>query len=284
MWFRRSIISAVFIAILLVLWTDVASADSGVVHVVRRGETLTSIAARYGTTVTAIVQANGLRNRNFVWHGQRLRIPTGSRSSPAPVGRNYSPAPASGGAVHVVRRGENLASIAWRYGTSVQALAQANGLRNPNFIWAGQRLVIPGRTASSSPQPAAQSASPATPSILTQGRWIDIDLSSQTLTAYVGDRAVYSTLISSGLARTPTPVGRFTIQSKYVAQTMIGPGYRLPNVPHVMYFHGGYAIHGTYWHNNFGRPMSHGCVNLSLADAAWLYNWAGVGTPVVVKP
>jgi lipoprotein-anchoring transpeptidase ErfK/SrfK len=58
--------------------------------------------------------------------------------------------------------------------------------------------------------------------------------------------------------------------------------YDLPNVPHVMYFHKGYAIHGTYWHNNFGRRMSHGCVNANKAAAAWLYNWAPVGTPVKV--
>lgn len=274
-WFRRLIILTVLIAVLLVLWTSVASAappaDTSVIHVVRRGETLTSIAARYGTTVSAIAQVNGLRNRNFIWYGQRLRIPTGARSSPAPT---------SSGGVHVVRRGENLYSIAWRYGTSVQALSRANGLRNPNFIWVGQRLVIPGRTVTSSPQPSQ----PTAPSAPTAGHWIDISLSHQTLTAYEGKRVVFSTRISSGLARTPTPVGRFAIRSKYRVQTMIGPGYRLPNVPHVMYFVGSYAIHGTYWHNNFGRPMSHGCVNMSMADAAWLYKWAGIGTPVVVIP
>jgi lipoprotein-anchoring transpeptidase ErfK/SrfK len=62
---------------------------------------------------------------------------------------------------------------------------------------------------------------------------------------------------------------------------MSGPGYWLPNVPYVMYFFGAYAIHGTYWHNNFGRPMSHGCINLSTPAAAWLFSWASIGTPVV---
>jgi lipoprotein-anchoring transpeptidase ErfK/SrfK len=57
--------------------------------------------------------------------------------------------------------------------------------------------------------------------------------------------------------------------------------YYLPDVPHVMYFYtGGYAIHGTYWHSNFGYPMSHGCVNLSESAAAWVYNWSPVGTPI----
>jgi lipoprotein-anchoring transpeptidase ErfK/SrfK len=63
---------------------------------------------------------------------------------------------------------------------------------------------------------------------------------------------------------------------------MTGPGYNLPNVPYVMYFYGANAIHGTYWHNNFGHPMSHGCINLRTGDAAWLYSWASIGTPVVV--
>jgi lipoprotein-anchoring transpeptidase ErfK/SrfK len=93
---------------------------------------------------------------------------------------------------------------------------------------------------------------------------------------------VFTTLISSGLPGTPTVVGTFAIQNKFGAQTMSGPGYYLPNVPYVMYFYGSYAIHGTYWHHNFGRPMSHGCVNISTPDAAWLYNWASIGTPVVV--
>jgi lipoprotein-anchoring transpeptidase ErfK/SrfK len=64
---------------------------------------------------------------------------------------------------------------------------------------------------------------------------------------------------------------------------MSGPGYDLPNVPWVMFFTSrGHAIHGAYWHNNFGNPMSHGCVNLPVSNAQWLYNFASVGTPVVV--
>jgi lipoprotein-anchoring transpeptidase ErfK/SrfK len=61
---------------------------------------------------------------------------------------------------------------------------------------------------------------------------------------------------------------------------MSGPGYYLPNVPYVMYFHGGYGLHGTTWHANFGHPMSHGCVNLPTSEAEWLFNWAQVGTMV----
>ncbi len=90
--------------------------------------------------------------------------------------------------------------------------------------------------------------------------------------------------ISSGTRKTPTPRGSFRIMRKYERQRMLGPGYDLPNVPWVMYFRsGGYAMHGTYWHNNFGRPMSHGCVNLPTGVAAWLYRWAPSGTKVVIN-
>jgi lipoprotein-anchoring transpeptidase ErfK/SrfK len=65
---------------------------------------------------------------------------------------------------------------------------------------------------------------------------------------------------------------------------MSGPGYYLPGVPYTMYFYKGYGLHGTYWHSNFGTPMSHGCVNLKTEDAGWLYNWASIGTIVNIHP
>jgi lipoprotein-anchoring transpeptidase ErfK/SrfK len=114
-----------------------------------------------------------------------------------------------------------------------------------------------------------------------RGKWIDVNLSKQRLTAYQGNTPVFSALISGGLPRTPTVVGRFKINTKLRATRMRGPGYDLPNVPYTMYFYKGYAIHGTYWHNNFGHPMSHGCVNMRTSDAAWLFNWAPMGTTVV---
>jgi lipoprotein-anchoring transpeptidase ErfK/SrfK len=63
---------------------------------------------------------------------------------------------------------------------------------------------------------------------------------------------------------------------------MAGPGYYLPDVPYTMYFYRGYGIHGTYWHSNFGTPMSHGCVNMQTDEAGWMFNWASVGTLVNV--
>ena len=122
----------------------------------------------------------------------------------------------------------------------------------------------------------------ANPTDASGERWIDVDLSNQKLVAYEGDTPVYWVTVSTGLPGTPTVTGQYHIYVKYPAQTMSGPGYYLPDVPYVMYFYQGYGIHGTYWHNNFGQPMSHGCVNAPTPDAQWLYNWAEVGTLVNV--
>lgn len=111
-------------------------------------------------------------------------------------------------------------------------------------------------------------------------RWIDVDLSEQRLYAYEGEEMVESFLVSTGTWQHPTVTGQFHIYVKYVSAPMWGPGYYLPGVPYTMYFYQGYALHGTYWHNNFGTPMSHGCVNLRTEDAGWLFEWADIGTLV----
>jgi lipoprotein-anchoring transpeptidase ErfK/SrfK len=114
-------------------------------------------------------------------------------------------------------------------------------------------------------------------------RWIQIDLTKQNLIAWEGSKPVYAITISSGKKSTPTRVGTFKIQSKLKKTRMKGRGYDVPNVPNTMYYQGGYAIHGAYWHNRFGTPVSHGCVNLAPNHAKWVFEWADVGTPVVIK-
>lgn len=113
-------------------------------------------------------------------------------------------------------------------------------------------------------------------------RWIDVNLSEQRVYAYEGNTLVNSFLASTGVAETPTVTGTYKIWIKVRIQDMSGPGYYLPNVPYVMYFYEDYGLHGTYWHNNFGTPMSRGCVNLTVDDAEWLFGWASVGTVVNV--
>ena len=120
--------------------------------------------------------------------------------------------------------------------------------------------------------------------LVDEGRWIDVDLSAQQVTAYEGDRPVRTFVVSTGTRFHPTITGQFRIYVKYRATPMAGPGYYLPGVPYTMYFYQGYALHGTYWHHNFGTPMSHGCINLKTPEAEWLYGFASVGTLVNVHP
>lgn len=115
-------------------------------------------------------------------------------------------------------------------------------------------------------------------------KWIEVSLIDQKIRAWEGERVVMEYPISSG-KWAPTPKGTFHIWYKTRSQKMeggsqaLGTYYYLPNVPHNMFFYQGYAIHGAYWHNNFGNPMSHGCVNEPLANAAQIFDWAGPTLP-----
>ncbi len=117
-----------------------------------------------------------------------------------------------------------------------------------------------------------------------EGYWIDVDLSEQKVVAYDRIEPVASFIVSTGVGSYPTLTGQFRIWGKFRASDMSGPGYFLPDVPYSMYYYKGYAMHGTYWHHNFGTPMSHGCVNLRTEDAAWLFEFASVGTMVNIHP
>ena len=118
-----------------------AARPTEVVHVVARGETLTGIARRYGSTIAGIVKANGIRNPSFLRVGQRLRIPgaasTHAAKPAAPAARAAAPR------MHVVARGETLTGIARHYGSTIAGIVKANGIRNPSFLHVGQRLTIP---------------------------------------------------------------------------------------------------------------------------------------------
>lgn len=253
-------------------------------HVVQAGEHLAGIAAQYGLSYTALVTANNISNPNHIYSGQRLIIP-GQGSAPAPAQQAAAPrTPAAGDRTHVVQAGEHLASIAARYGLSYPTLAMANNISNPNHIYSGQRLVIPAQDyapGSYVPQQAAASSAPA-PTI-TSGKQVIVDLSDQRVYAYENGVLLRNVLVSTGTAAFPTVQGNYKVYLKYESQTMSGPGYNLPGVPYVLYFYKGYSLHGTYWHSNFGTPMSHGCVNMPTPEAQWLFNWAPIGTPVRVQ-
>jgi lipoprotein-anchoring transpeptidase ErfK/SrfK len=105
-------------------------------------------------------------------------------------------------------------------------------------------------------------------------RWVSVNLSEQKLYAWEGNTLMRTFIISSGLAHTPTLTGTFRVYIKLKYTDMRGPGYYLRDVPNTMFYDGDYAIHGAYWHNNFGVPMSRGCVNMAIPDSEWLFNWA----------
>ena len=150
----------------------------------------------------------------------------------------------------------------------------------PSFTPSPTMQASPTFTSTSTPKPLVNRPS----DVDNNERWIDIDLSEQRTYAFEGDQMINKFRVSTGTSRTPTITGQYRIYVKYRTAHMSGPGYYLPNVPYVMYFYKGYGLHGTYWHNNFGTPMSHGCVNLKNEDAAWLFSWASVGTVVYIHP
>jgi LysM repeat protein len=253
-----------------------------VTHEVGYGDTLAAIASRYGVTVAQVMELNGLDNPNRIYRGQSLTIVAGSGQPPVESGGGAAPT----GISYVVQPGDQLAAIAQRFGVSWPAVVQANNITDPNAIQAGQTLIIPsgGSLGDLGVINAPAEALVAAPQpAVTTGRSIMVDLSDSRIYAYEDGRLVRNALASMGRAATPTVQGSFTVQRKYEAQTMTGPGYYLPGVPWILYFYSGYAIHGTYWHNNFGQPMSHGCVNLPPEEAKWFYDFAALGTPVTVQ-
>jgi len=176
--------------------------------------------------------------------------------------------------MHTVQRGQELALIAREYGVSLDDILTFNDISDPDLIYEGQALIIP---AAGQYTPVNV---PAAPRAI--GKSIVVSTTDQRIYAYENGVLVRSHLTSTGLPATPTVLGDYSVYVKYQATDMSGPGYYLPQVPYTMYFYQGYGIHGTYWHNSFGRPMSRGCVNLPTEEAQWFYTWAEVGTPVRV--
>ena len=150
---------------------------------------------------------------------------------------------------------------------------------------------VPAAPKPAAPKPTAKPAAPAAPpapKAPAGGKVIDVDISRQQLVAFEDGQVVFTAPVATGKDGFNTPTGTYSVYAKLRSQTMRGSlggeTWVVPNVPHVMYINGSVALHGTYWHNMFGTGvrMSHGCVNLPLDAAAWLYNWAPMGTTVVV--
>ena len=241
------------------------------------------MASSYGVSVGELAAANGLGQATWVYQGQQLVIPT-RQAMPAqqftnqwgqPQPNLYPPPPAY-----------NQTAAPQPYGfnqyPAVNEWVEVDYFQQPppTYQWSNANLYNPPPPVQwdTAPAPHPQTAPHA-------DRWIDVNLTNQTVTAFEGQTPVFNAVVSTGTWQTPTVVGTYEIYVKYEKTRMSGGVganyYDLPDVPYVMYFHKGYGLHGTYWHSNFGTPMSHGCVNLSISDAQWLYNWAQVGTRVV---
>jgi lipoprotein-anchoring transpeptidase ErfK/SrfK len=219
-------------------------------------------------------------------------VNTGGGASPASTGSGATPLATEAGTSAQSTREVATAPVATAPVATVpvkQVVAGEDPLATWTVTAQPTPTLAPTLTPTPTPEPTATPeppppGSPRPPGVGAAERWINVNLTTQTLVAYEGDNPVFTTLVSSGLFQWPTVTGQYRTYMKYESQTMngylLGYDYYLTDVPYVMYFFEDYAIHGAYWHNNFGTPMSHGCVNVSPTDAGWLFNWAPVGTLV----
>lgn len=179
-------------------------------------------------------------------------------------------------------------SAVWSLGFCMSSLAQAH-LDSADTVLSADTALSAAPNANGNPStPAPPDNSQwveswATDLKQSSQQWIQIDISDQRLIAWEGNTPVFSITVSTGRDSDMTPTGVYAIENKYRTARMQGETYDIPDVPYTMYFSGSYAIHGAYWHSNFGSPVSSGCINVPVQGAAWLYDWAGMGTAVVVQ-
>ncbi len=251
-------------------------------HKVERGDTLFSIAQTYGVQVDLLMSANGITDPQRLHAGLVLRVADLESAIPPQQATSTIPVPSVARDQYTVLPGEFLSTIGNKLGMSWLAIAAVNGIGNPDSLYAGTVLQVPT-------QEEAARYGPLHPARVDPGAHIGVGrelvvvLSTQSAYAYENGILQKSAIVSTGLPATPTVQGDYKIYLKRPSRHMVGPGYDLPNVLWVSYFYQGYAFHGTYWHNNFGTPMSHGCVNMTDADAKWFYDFAPIGTPVHVR-
>lgn len=262
-------------------------------YTVRPGDTLTRLAEQHGISLSRLMSMNGLSSARWLYVGQVLFLPVKHESAglapaqrAAPLAPAMQPAPPvaamqpglSHAAIHTVRNGELLKDIAGQYGVNHAAIARLNNLTNRSILEEGQALRIPTENALELLEGMDQRLDQARYPTFSE-RWIEVDLSEQMAIAYEGTTPVRAFVISTGVGNTPTVQGTFRIWAKIAMQDMRGGSraagtyYHLRDVKNVQYFHRSYGFHGTYWHDNFGNPMSRGCINMTNEDAKWLFDW-----------
>jgi len=240
-------------------------------YVVQAGDTLAAIALRLGVSVEALVDANGLPSPDFIVPGQALVLPGANQSV-----LSQNRANPAGVATYVVQPGDTLAAIAMRLGTTVWGLTQANHLNNPSVIYSGQQLRIPANIRLSD----APVAGP---------KRVEVDVSAQQVKAWQGNRLVYQFVVSTGIPGYNTRRGTFQILDKIPMAYSSGLGLKMPYWLGIYWAgateNGFHALpinrNGqTLWAGYLGRPVSFGCIVLNTSDAALLYNFVDIGTPV----
>lgn len=252
-------------------------------YTVRPGDSLTILAQRYGISVARLMSMNGMGALRWLYVGQVIRVPglPGVPGVPGATGQPNASAPVASlphSMAHTVQTGESLSAIGHRYGVDPSVLMRVNGISNGSLLAVGQTLRIPSHEALELIAQLYPRLDNVRYPTYTE-RWVEVDLSAQLAVAYEGGIPVRSFVISTGVGNTPTVTGTFRIWAKVEKQDMQGGNlaagnyYYLRDVQNVQYFFKSYAFHGTYWHNNFGRPMSRGCVNMTEDDAAWLFQW-----------
>ena len=257
------------------------SSDATRIYIVRPDDTLSTIASKFRTTTARLAEMNQRSPAASLHVGEPLRVPVVEGMVFAPQMGDDIPVPGKY-YVHIVGDGESLASIAKAYDTSLRRTLELNHIDDGAQVKPGQRIVIPPPSYADlfADAPMGDNGVPEYSVIPTEEKWISVDLDHQRAYAWEGNKLIKRFAISSGKARTPTVTGVFRIWAKVSSQTMEGGSraagdyYNLPNVQWVQYFYQDYSFHGAYWHNNFGVPMSHGCVNMTNSDAKWLFDWA----------
>lgn len=258
-------------------------------YTVQPGDTLFLLAGKHGISLSRLMSINGFSSEEWLQVGQELLVPHAlapapqpaylvSALQPAPPVAEMQPGQARP-AFHTVQTGELLADVAAWYGVNPAALARLNGLRNDSVLAPGQALRVPSVDGLELLEGMGERLEQARYPTLSE-RWIEVDLKEQLAIAYEGVIPVRVFVISSGVEDSPTVTGAFRIWVKIVMQDMrggsraAGDAYHVTEVKNVQYFHEDYGFHGTYWHSNFGTPMSRGCVNMTEEDAKWLFDWA----------
>ncbi len=243
-------------------------------YTVQGGDSAQSIASSHAMSLAAFMELNKLGASNILMPGTPVLVESDKGLWASEEVKVYT-----------VAEGDTVKSIAGIFKAPENDIYKINDLRAGSTPEVGTQLLIPARDIVERMGWAARDGLYGYLEIAIEDfptlteKWVDVDLSHQRLTAYEGTKPVKVFPISSGKARTPTVTGVFRIWAKISSQTMSGGSYaagdyyNLPNVQWVSYFYKDYALHGAYWHNRFGTPTSHGCVNLRNWDAEWLYNW-----------